>query len=279
MGGDIVGKALVPIELSKNGASAVFRGRSYRFESENSLPTFEEDVRNAGFYPIRITREEYQHLSGNELDRGALFERVVCESLKRWLEIAEDKQDSNVRVFVMAGNDDPWFVDDELARSRSILQCDNRIVRLDGLEMLSLSYSNQTPWNSPRELDEDALFGLIAKLAADLEDPESAIFNLHVPPLDSGLDVAPLLDSTLRPRTQLGQPEMGPVGSEAVRRAIELYQPAMSLHGHIHESRGIQRIGRTVALNPGSEYTVGRLHGALFEITKGRVTRHQLVSG
>ena len=76
-----------------------------------------------------------------------------------------------------------------------------------------------------------------------------------------------------------GQVEIVPVGSRAVRRAIEAFQPLISLHGHIHESRGIQRIGRTIAINPGSEYTSGRIHGALIELRRDKVRGHQLVVG
>jgi Icc-related predicted phosphoesterase len=182
-------------------------------------------------------------------------------------------------VFVMPGNDDPWFVDEALAASPAVRVCDGRVVAVDGVEMLSLAYANRTPWDSPRELDEDTLYERIRALADGLGDPTAAIFNLHVPPYASGLDDAPRLDETLRPVSRMGQVEMVPVGSHAVRRAIEAYQPLVSLHGHVHESRGVRKIGRTVAINPGSEYTSGRIHGALLEIRKGKLKTHQLVSG
>jgi Icc-related predicted phosphoesterase len=157
--------------------------------------------------------------------------------------------------------------------------CDGAVVRADGHELLSLSYSNPTPWDSPRELTEESLYSRIEALASQLQGAETAIFNLHVPPYASGLDNAPRLDETLRPVTRAGQVEIVPVGSHAVRRAIEAFQPLVSLHGHIHESRGIQRIGRTLAINPGSEYTSGRIHGALIELRRNKIRGHQLVVG
>ena len=72
---------------------------------------------------------------------------------------------------------------------------------------------------------------------------------------------------------------MMPVGSRAVREFIEQHQPIVSLHGHIHESRGAVRIGRTVAINPGSTYGEGVLDGAIIDIEDGEVVSHQLVSG
>jgi len=59
---------------------------------------------------------------------------------------------------------------------------------------------------------------------------------------------------------------MEPVGSTAVRELIEEYQPPLSLHGHIHESRGKTRIGETIAINPGSVYSEGSLQGAVIDL-------------
>jgi Icc-related predicted phosphoesterase len=145
--------------------------------------------------------------------------------------------------------------------------------------MLSSSYANPTPWSSPRELDEDALYERLRRLADRLEDPQRAIFNLHVPPYDSRLDQAPDLKPDLTPRYSGGQPVMKPVGSHAVRRLIEEVQPLLALHGHIHESKGETRIGRTLALNSGSEYNTGRLHGAVVTLADDRVVSHQFVVG
>lgn len=279
MGGDIVGKAIVPIELQGSGGRSTFFGREVELQSEDELHAFEKDVRDAGLYPYRSSREEIEYLNESDDGRQALFDRVVRHELRRWIEIADEKHDPHVSVFVMAGNDDPWFVDEELALATSFMLCDNAVVELDDIEMISLSYSNPTPWNSPRELEEPKLYERIAALARHLRDPATAVFNLHVPPYGSGLDEAPLLDETLKPITHMGQIETGPVGSEAVRRAIEEFQPLASLHGHIHESRGVSHIGRTVAINPGSEYSSGRIHGALVEVERGCVRKHQLVTG
>lgn len=145
--------------------------------------------------------------------------------------------------------------------------------------MLSVAPSNPTPWNSPRELSEDQLYDLLKRLASQLEQPERAIFNIHVPPYDSQLDTACELDETLRPVMSGSQPHLIPVGSTAVRQIIEEYQPLVSLHGHIHESRGVAKIGRTVAINPGSEYNSGKIHGCILELGDDALYTSQLVSG
>ena len=70
------------------------------------------------------------------------------------------------------------------------------------------------------------------------------------------------------------------VGSSAVRDSIVAYQPMLSLHGHIHESRGEARIGKTLALNPGSEYSEGVLRGVILTLNQKKGFRgYQLVAG
>ena len=101
-----------------------------------------------------------------------------------------------------------------------------------------------------------------------------------MPPKDTPIDQAMALDAEFRPVVKGGAPVITGVGSSAVRDAIATYQPMLSLHGHIHESRGEARIGRTVALNPGSEYSEGVLRGVIITLNEKKGLRgYQLVSG
>ena len=51
------------------------------------------------------------------------------------------------------------------------------------------------------------------------------------------------------------------------------------IHGHIHESRGTFKLGKTLCINPGSEYTEGILRGSLIELRGGKVRSQQLTAG
>ena len=136
---------------------------------------------------------------------------------------------------------------------------------MDGdAELLSCGYSNMTPWELPRDIPDDKLEKILFDLAEKLTKPEKSIFNIHAPPYGTNIDYAPLLDEEMRPVLKPGGGyEMVNVGSHAVRKVIEEYQPILSLHGHIHESRGFHKLGRTLALNPGSEYQEGFLRAAV----------------
>jgi Icc-related predicted phosphoesterase len=150
----------------------------------------------------------------------------------------------------------------------------------DGFTMISVGYSNKTPWDSPRELPEGELAAYIATRADALGSTDRVIFNFHVPPQETPIDQAALLDAEFRPIMKGGMPVIAGVGSSAVREALERYQPMLSLHGHIHESRGEARIGRTLAINPGSEYSEGVLRGAIITLSpKKGVRGYQLVAG
>jgi Icc-related predicted phosphoesterase len=131
--------------------------------------------------------------------------------------------------------------------------------------MISSGYGNPTPWKCPRDISEDELAGRIDEMADRITESRRVIFNLHVPPFGSGLDVCPRLDTSVDPPKPMVGDEIA-AGSTAVRAAIERYAPTLSLHGHIHESRGIQRIGRTVCVNPGSEYGEGILRSAVIDV-------------
>jgi hypothetical protein len=201
--------------------------------------------------------------------------------LARWVRIAEDKlKGKKLQVYMMPGNDDIALTSDVLRKSSFVQDPEGKIVDLDGVhEMLSLGYSNPTPWKTPRECDEDALGKMIESMASTIRDPTNSVFNLHCPPYDSGLDTAPELDETLRPVVTMGDLVKIPVGSTAVRSAIEQYQPLIGLHGHIHESPGQVSIGKTVCVNPGSEYQSGILRGYIIDLEKAKLKQCIRVEG
>lgn len=280
MGGDLCGKALVPVVANHQGYSAQIAGETRRADSSEELERLERAIRMNGFYPWRATPEMVEELRHDEELRAQTFERVIVEDITRWISLADAKLASTeVRAFVIPGNDDPWSIDPLLEGSRAVVPCDGRITRIGAHELLSFAWSNNTPWNSYRELDEDDLYRHLRSLSDGLQSPSTAILNVHVPPFDSGLDMAAELDQTLKPVLAGGQPRMIPVGSKAVRQIIEEVQPLLSLHGHIHESQGIKRIGRTVAINPGSEHNSGRLLGCIVGLDENQVRTHQLVAG
>jgi uncharacterized protein len=282
MGGDMTGKMLIPILPMGSGRFRTSLFGQQRVVSGDDLPALRRQIADAGYYAYDTTPDEIQRLEGDQTAVDALFWEVIGRTVEGWLRLAEERLAGTGVVCLMApGNDDPPFVDELLRTSSRVINPEGEVVELPGgFPMISVGYSNITPWDSPREASEEDLLAMIETEVAKLEMSDRAVFNLHVPPKDSGLDTAVLLDDDLRPIVRSGSPVFAGVGSSAVRTAIERHQPMLALHGHIHESRGEAKLGRTLSLNPGSKYSEGVLRGVIVTLhhTKG-LRGYQLVSG
>jgi Icc-related predicted phosphoesterase len=280
LGGDITGKQLVVIAPDKGGWRIGTGADAERFESQEALDAARKRLSAAGLYPIVVTPEDEQRLAA---DPDAVDRRFAAERLARvqaWMELADERlRPSNVRCFVSPGNDDDREVAEVIDRASWVENPEGDVVDLAGHEMISWGWSNPTPWDTPREQSEEELGAHLEAMASKLHDPDAAIFNFHVPPYRSGLDDAPALDENMKPRTSGGQLQMIAVGSTAVRAAIERYQPLLGLHGHIHDCRAMKKIGRSMCINPGSDYQTATLRGAIVALTDHDVKAWSLTTG
>jgi Icc-related predicted phosphoesterase len=280
LGGDMTGKALVPI-VHDGGEQwhGTLQEQRRDLTGADAVAEFEQDVMRRGYYPFRTTPDELQELEQDEGRLDQLFHERMLGTVERWMEMAEERlAGRGIKAFVCPGNDDQFEVDEILDAAPGVELAEGRVVDVEGFQMASTGWSNITPWHTYREEEEDVLFQRIMRATAGLSvGPERAILNLHCPPFGSGLDEAPGVNEDLTPKHGGHAPE--PVGSTAVRRAIEEIAPTLSLHGHIHEARGHTRIGRTLAINPGSSYEQGELLGALIELDGKKVKNFVLTSG
>lgn len=282
LGGDITGKALVPIVVREDGtASARLYGQRRECANAQELATLRSAISSLGFYPLEVSEHELEQL---ELDRRAVDERFrqqMIDQVKAWIELADERLAGSGReCLIIPGNDDEYFIDEALSSGTHARDVESTVVELrNGIEVMSLSWSNATPWASAREFPEDAISAKLYELAGQLREPASAIFNLHVPPYASGLDTVQKIDEDFRPIFENGVAVEIPCGSTAVRAVIEDVQPLLGLHGHVHESKKASTIGRTTVINPGSDYASGRLHGVLVDVAPGSIKRHTFTEG
>ncbi len=284
LGGDIVGKIVVPIIQRSDGSSMADLLGERKVVNANDSEGMEKlkwAVKNNGFYPFPMHEESYNAIKSNEEKKAAIFEQAIIESLEGWVKIAEERlKGTGIRCYITPGNDDPFFIDEILSKSEAITNPEGVCIQLDhDHEMISSGFANVTPWHCPRDIPEEELAAKLEELCGTVRNMSSCIFNLHCPPHDTILDVAPMLDETMKAVTVSGSIMEANVGSTAVFDAIKKYQPLIGLHGHIHESRGDCKIGRTVCINPGSEYSLGVLRGALIHLTKDRIKSFTLTSG
>lgn len=280
LGGDMTGKAIVPIvTLAAHSWRVSLLEQESLLSSEDELQEMIRRIRSRGYYPYLTDPDEIAALSQNPEQVETIFTNEVLKTVEQWLKIAETKlTGSGIRCFVSPGNDDMFALDDLIRQSKVVHLAEGEVVDLDSdHQMISSGWSNPTPWHTFREESEDQLLTRYEAMIGRLKNPQHAIFNFHVPPHASGLDDAPELDANLRP--MYAGNSLIPVGSKAARSVIEKYKPVLSLHGHIHEAKGATRIGKTLSINPGSMYEQGYLFGALITLSKDKIKNYILTSG
>jgi len=277
-GGDMTGKAIVPI-VKENGHFKFTLAGEPQTVGPDQVGEIETQIRRKGYYPLQMSPDRLQELDRDAEKRAEVFQQVMLDGVDRWMGMAADKlRGTGVRCFVCPGNDDEMEVDDVIRQAELVELGEGRMLEIDGFTMISTGWSNHTPWNTHREETEEKLAERIEAMASQVSDSSKAIFNLHCPPFKSGLDEAPAIDADLK--LLHGGRALRPVGSTAVREAIERHQPLLSLHGHIHESKGAVKLGKTLSINPGSSYEEGVLMGAILQLdAKKGVKSYQLVSG
>ena len=280
LGGDISGKAIVPIiHLGGDSYRAVLLEQETLLDGEDAVQEMEKRIQSRGYYPYRTTPDEITELKAQPEKLDVLFVAEVRKTLEQWLTYADEKlEGSGIRCLVTLGNDDAFDLDDLVRTSKHVHLADGECIPLDDHhEMISSGWSNQTPWHTYREATEEQLYQRYVNLAAKIKDPRQSIFNFHVPPFNSSLDQAPEMTADLRPR--FAGNSLVPVGSTAVRTVIEETRPLLGLFGHIHESKGTARIGRTLCINPGSMYEQGALCGAVISLSRNKIKSHMLTTG
>lgn len=175
---------------------------------------------------------------GGDITTGGSAEEAA-EAIESWRSLAP-------RVLAVAGNMDSADIDrrlDELGVS-----LDGHGVIIDDVGLFGVSAAPHSPLHTPYELPDDELGRRAAQGAAELDDARVRIFCPHAPPFRTACD-----------RLRDGRH----VGSPAIRAFVERDQPDLVLCGHIHESRGLDSLGRAQIVNPGP---VAAGHYALVEV-------------
>lgn len=281
LGGDMTGKTIVPIMAKGNGRFlGYFMGAEEDLEDEEQMKVFCHRVSDMGYYPHKTNEDELSELRQDKSLLEKLFRQKMFERLEEWIAYANRILEGE-QILVAPGNDDPHDIDEMIQESNVMELVEGRSIQLpSGHWIASSGWSNPTPWDTHREEDESLLETRIRSIIEEIPSMERCIFNLHAPPYQSNLDTGPDLEEDWSQKTSIGAPLMKPVGSTAVRNLVKEFQPMLGLFGHIHEARGSTRIGRTLCINPGSEYAEGILRGCLIMLEDSdKVQTYQFTAG
>ncbi len=280
MGGDMTGKAMVPITGAGDAWKVTLQELEHVLSGEAEVAAMEKRIGDRGYYPIRLSPDEMTAWQADPALVDARFKAEMLAQVTRWMALADERlAGKGIRCIVSPANDDIFEIDPIIAAAKLVDLGESNLIDLDGFSLVSTGWANPTPWNTFRELPEDQLRERIDGLVASVPDRARAIFNFHAPPFGSNLDNAPKIDADMRYVS--GGQALIPVGSKAIRDAILEYAPVLSLHGHIHEGRGAVKLGRTLAVNPGSTYEDGVLQAAIvdLDLKKAEVKRYLLING
>ena len=279
-GGDLTGKMIVPVVERKDGKYTYYHLKTTYTVDSSGLEKAFKDIRGIGYYPYLTNENVYEEMAKSPKKVDEVFHEVMISTIKSWLDLIPQKVPSETKVIVCPGNDDRFPVDDIISNHKDVINGEGKAIEVDDShEMISCGWVNPSPWKTTREEEEDKLEERLEKYILQLKNVETAIFNFHAPPYQTKLDEAPLLDKDLNPVIQGGSVVMVPVGSKAVKKMIEKYQPFLGLHGHIHEASGSMKIGRTCCVNPGSEYAEGIIRAFLIEFKGNQITKLQRIEG
>lgn len=279
--GDLTGKAIVPVVRQNGKHQAWLFGHPEVASTAADLDRLRAKIADVGFYDHLCDADEARALDTDKERLHALFVAKMNARLEEWLTFAaEFLEPLRIPLWLIPGNDDDLSVDPVLNASQYARNVDHQVVELDERhELVSMGDTSMTPWACPRDYPEEHLERVLAELIPQLRDPAGAIFNFHCPPRDTKIDQCPALNEDLKIRFEGGQVIMTSAGSPSIRRRIEEVQPLLSLHGHIHEARGVHKLGRTLCVNPGSEYAEGLMRAALINLEPTRVKGYLLISG
>ncbi len=280
LGGDMTGKAIVPIIAQGGGKYKVtLLDQESILNDQEELQKMVVTIQNRGYYPYVTDPDEVAQIAANPGRSDELFLQEALKTVSRWMEYADARlAGSGIRAFVCPGNDDMFEIDDVLKQSKCVELVEGKVIQLDEHhEMINAGWSTPTPWHTHREESEEQLKHRIQVMIDQLKDVKNSVFNLHDPPYGSGLDEAPELTADLRP-AYAGR-SLIPVGSKAVLELIEKYDPLLGLFGHVHEGKGTRKYRNTLCINPGSMYEQGMLHGAVVELKPRKVGNYVLTTG
>ncbi len=281
LGGDLSAKALVPIRVRDSSAEFEIYGRSMSETGKGCVDRAVERVEQVGLYPLVLEPGTEVRTEAESMSLPSTFHDAIKSRLRDWATHAAHKLGSRGRIYTIPGNDDHPCIDTVLDESNVFVSVDRRVVEVgEGLVICGLGASNATPWNTFREMSEEAIADQLALLMAGVPTGAKCIWNVHVPPAGIGLDIcdAPDVEGKKSWFANMS-PRQVSAGSSSVAAAVRRYQPLLGLFGHVHEGRGAVKVGGTLCVNPGSEYFNSVLHAALIDIEDSSITAAQLISG
>jgi len=217
-----------------------------------NLKNLTEDSLRSGKYLIINKKEVIDDIKADKSKLEKTLAEIIADQFSRWIKIADEIYRLDRVLWSPAHGDIPQL--DDILRGLGAKLVNDSVSFIEDVQLVSLGYGSPIQ-NSYREVSDSDIYIKGKSLLKDAEK-DKVIMNFHMPPLSSKLDVIKVGFKKLH------------AGSKAVLDLINEYQPFVSLHGHVHESAGVEKIGNTTAINPGSIFQLGEPSIVLFDVYK-----------
>jgi len=196
-GGDIMGKLLQPVFRQDDGRFRWYPagGRVEEF-SADQLPQVERRIADQGRYSLVTTPPEWQRRQADREGLEKFCREIGKERVRGWLRLVEERLlPKKIPIVMNVGNDDTDGVLEILRHEAptNLLVPEGQVVRCGPYEIYGCGYANMTPWHCPRDLEEPDLGQFLQRTSTEIDTPGRTILDIHAPPVNTSLDLAPEL--------------------------------------------------------------------------------------
>jgi Icc-related predicted phosphoesterase len=157
MGGDLAGKELIPVVEQAGSWTARFRGTEFTMHTLAEVAEFERRVATMGPYTLRTDGGFVAELRRDQEVVEQTLRRLILQRTEKWVALAADRlAGTGIRLLIGLGNDD--F--DEMIPYLSlgpVSYAPDGLLDLGDFTLVSLGWSNITPWRTNRECTEELL--------------------------------------------------------------------------------------------------------------------------
>ncbi len=143
MGGDMTGKAMVPIVADNGGWEVTVQEQRHVLSSEDEVRAMEKRIGDRGYYPVRLSRDEVDAWATDPGLVDARFKAVMLAAVERWMALADERlAGSDIRCIVSPANDDIFEIDPIIDRAERVELGEANTISLDGFSLVSTGWAN-----------------------------------------------------------------------------------------------------------------------------------------
>ncbi len=251
-------------------------------------------ISNGDYLPFAYRKLWFKHCFGKDIGLWEVigmnkYKKLILEDLRSGEQVLKEMNKLPVPVFTVLGNID-WPMPDDVteyvsSNVKSKTKNNNPsfdrkenfskiILKYKNIKIIDYSYAEFQDYifigmrghsfpghvkSKNFRIHRKKLDKLFKKFREENKD-KKLIFISHNVPYNTKLDKITSKKADKRVKGKH-------YGSKLARRIIDFYQPVLAIGGHIHESKGVQKLGKTLVVNPGAAHEG---YGMIVDVNSGK---------